>query len=388
MSFRFRRVNWPVFAFYAIIVAAIGGYAALATAFEVWGADEQFRSRISDGFFNPGLNIVLWDNFAEAMFGAWFFLLGATIGSFLNVVAYRIPIGRTIVFEGSSCPYCRVPIRSSDNVPILGWLRLRGRCRSCRLPISSRYPIVEFTCGAIFLALYDAELLWQGNNFPLYHRAIGLEISRIIIDLRFDVLAIYCFHGYLLAAMLAASLMDYDRKVPPRSYWEFIQVFGFGSVLVWPFLLPLLANLSPSPLLPLWTRWLATIPWWTGVAQQGTGSLVADIAVTASVGLVVGATLGLGLQKLVVTLDNANPRSEDGAGPSMSTSRLIGAMGGVGIFLGWQSALAIFVIFLVCYGLALLWLKSQQKRVVPLMVLIAASLIWFSVWKLAIQAII
>ncbi|MFN9916534.1 MAG: prepilin peptidase, partial [Pirellulaceae bacterium] len=70
---------------------------------------------------------------------AWAFIFGGSIASFLNVVAYRLPAGLPIT--GSSfCPHCQVPIRLSDNLPVLGWLKLGGRCRACHLPISIRYP--------------------------------------------------------------------------------------------------------------------------------------------------------------------------------------------------------------------------------------------------------
>jgi len=70
-------------------------------------------------------------------------LFGAIIGSFLNVVAYRLPRGESLSTPGSHCPSCEAPIKPYDNVPVLGWLWLRGRCRSCRAPISPRYPLVE-----------------------------------------------------------------------------------------------------------------------------------------------------------------------------------------------------------------------------------------------------
>src|SRR5437588_12624225 len=75
--------------------------------------------------------------------------LGAAIGSFLNVVAYRLPRRESLVRPGSRCPGCGTAIKTYDNVPVLGWLLLRGRCRSCRISISARYPIVEATTAAL-----------------------------------------------------------------------------------------------------------------------------------------------------------------------------------------------------------------------------------------------
>jgi leader peptidase (prepilin peptidase)/N-methyltransferase len=83
-----------------------------------------------------------------------FFLFGIVIGSFLNVCISRIPEGVSIVAPGSRCPRCKTPIKPYDNVPILGWLWLRGKCRSCALPISPMYPLIELTTGLLFVACY------------------------------------------------------------------------------------------------------------------------------------------------------------------------------------------------------------------------------------------
>jgi leader peptidase (prepilin peptidase)/N-methyltransferase len=83
-------------------------------------------------------------------------ILGLAVGSFLNVVIYRMPRRQSLVWPGSACPACGAPIRWYDNVPVIGWLVLRGRCRDCRAPISPRYPIVELVTAIAFVACYLA----------------------------------------------------------------------------------------------------------------------------------------------------------------------------------------------------------------------------------------
>jgi leader peptidase (prepilin peptidase)/N-methyltransferase len=83
------------------------------------------------------------------------FALGLAFGSFLNVCIYRLPRGMSVVTPGSACPQCKDPIRFYDNVPILSWLILRGRCRNCRNWISPRYLVVELLTGLLFLACYQ-----------------------------------------------------------------------------------------------------------------------------------------------------------------------------------------------------------------------------------------
>ncbi len=82
------------------------------------------------------------------------FLLGAVVGSFANVCILRIPAGESIVWPGSRCPSCKKPIAAYDNVPILSWLLLRGRCRSCQAPISARYWVVELLTALAAVAVY------------------------------------------------------------------------------------------------------------------------------------------------------------------------------------------------------------------------------------------
>ena len=77
------------------------------------------------------------------LIGAWIALMGAFFGSFMNVVVYRLPAGKRLAYPGSACPFCGHAVRWFDNVPVLSWLVLRGRCRDCRRHIAGRYPFVE-----------------------------------------------------------------------------------------------------------------------------------------------------------------------------------------------------------------------------------------------------
>jgi len=91
--------------------------------------------------------------YAAALAGAF----GLIVGSFLNVVAYRLPRGESVVYPGSHCPSCDTPIKAYDNVPVFSWLVLRGRCRSCHKSISARYPVVEAVTAALLVAVVLAK---------------------------------------------------------------------------------------------------------------------------------------------------------------------------------------------------------------------------------------
>jgi len=84
----------------------------------------------------------------------WVGLIGLIVGSYLNVLIHRIPRGKSTVLPRSSCPYCRGPIRARDNLPVLSFLLLRGRCRLCRAPISWRYPVIEGLTATLFMASF------------------------------------------------------------------------------------------------------------------------------------------------------------------------------------------------------------------------------------------
>src|SRR5579863_1603859 len=90
----------------------------------------------------------------NAIIGAFVFLFGMVLGSFLNVCIVRIPSGKSVVLPSSACPKCGVPIRPYDNIPVLSYLILGGKCRGCKTRISPMYPIVEFLTGALFLGCY------------------------------------------------------------------------------------------------------------------------------------------------------------------------------------------------------------------------------------------
>ena len=80
-------------------------------------------------------------------------VLGLAIGSFLNVVIYRVPRGQSIVAPPSACPHCATPIAVRDNIPLVSWLMLKGHCRVCHAPISARYPLVEILTAAVFASV-------------------------------------------------------------------------------------------------------------------------------------------------------------------------------------------------------------------------------------------
>jgi leader peptidase (prepilin peptidase)/N-methyltransferase len=113
-------------------------------------------------------------------------VLGLAIGSFLNVVIYRLPLGQSLLTPPSTCPSCRTRLRAIDNVPVLSWLMLGGRCHHCQAPISPQYPLVEFATGVLFLLI-----TWVTPMGPLLAARLILVVILIVlfgIDLHHQIL--------------------------------------------------------------------------------------------------------------------------------------------------------------------------------------------------------
>lgn len=135
------------------------------------------------------------------------FACGATFGSFINVVVHRVPRGESPIRGRSRCPACGRAIRPYDNVPVLGWLMLGGRCRDCGTAISSRYPLVEAVGGGVVAAVAAAELVGGGRWLPGLAAGAGRGIDRLLVAGDWVLLLSCMLHAGVLLAILAWCLM-------------------------------------------------------------------------------------------------------------------------------------------------------------------------------------
>ena len=133
--------------------------------------------------------------------------LGLLVGSFLNVVVWRVPRGESVVSPPSACPQCGAHIRARDNVPVLSWLVLRGRCRDCDAPISRRYPLVEASTGVVFALVvlrFWTDQPWAVPAY-LYLGAIAVALALIDLDVHRLPDAIVLPAYPVVAVLLAAA---------------------------------------------------------------------------------------------------------------------------------------------------------------------------------------
>jgi leader peptidase (prepilin peptidase) / N-methyltransferase len=159
-------------------------------------------------------------------------LLGALIGSFLNVVIHRVPLGESLVSPGSHCPSCGAAVRTRDNVPVLSWLLLRGRCRDCGAPISPRYPIVE----AITAAAFAGVVLARGFDDDLWLELpfVACLIALAGIDLDHKLLPNKIVYPMAVYGVVASALVDSGDLVEHLAAGAGAFVFLLLAVLAYP----------------------------------------------------------------------------------------------------------------------------------------------------------
>nr|WP_199861658.1 A24 family peptidase [Frigoribacterium sp. CFBP 8766] len=144
------------------------------------------------------------------------------IGSFLNVVVHRVPAGMSISSPPSACPGCHSPIKAYDNVPVLSWLALKGRCRSCRTAISARYPIVELATGGFFALV--AAAVWPWTAVPTEAAPLVAALLELVAFL------------WLAGASVALAIIDVEHHRLPDaivlpSYAVGLVLLGASSAL-------------------------------------------------------------------------------------------------------------------------------------------------------------
>jgi leader peptidase (prepilin peptidase)/N-methyltransferase len=149
-------------------------------------------------------------------------VFGLAIGSFLNVVIYRVPIGKSIAYPSSACPHCGSGIHAYDNVPVVSWFALGGKCRNCREPISARYPLVELGTGLLFFVV----------ALPVAARLVAVEPTVDAIASGLTLVA----YLYLAAISVALSFIDIEHHKLPNvivlpSYIVGVVLLGAAALL-------------------------------------------------------------------------------------------------------------------------------------------------------------
>jgi leader peptidase (prepilin peptidase) / N-methyltransferase len=237
-------------------------------------------------------------------------VLGVVIGSFLNVVIHRVPRGESVVRPPSACPGCGTQIRPRDNVPVLSWLLLRGRCRACGTGISVRYPLVEAGTGLLFAVM--ALRLGLDPVLPafLYLAAVGVALALIDIDVkRLPNALTYPSYPVALLLLGLAAVLGSDSGAFVRALLGGVVAFAFYFVLVLAYPAGMgLGDVKLAGVLGLYLGWL------------GWGVLAA--------GLFLGFLLGGVLGVLLVALRKGGRKTKVPFGPFMLLGTLVAVLAG------------------------------------------------------------
>jgi leader peptidase (prepilin peptidase) / N-methyltransferase len=292
-----------------------------------------FQSSIENVNLRPTGPIIVYNSCMTAesiIYG----LFGLIIGSFLNVCIYRIPRGKSIALPRSRCPRCEAPIKPYDNIPVLSYILLRGKCRACGNPISFQYPLVELLSG---LSFFCCAYTWQFHS-PTYVNSLFLAIvlALIFIDYQHQILPnVFTIPG-TVAGILLSYYQVFDFYRDPLSVRA---ASWFGAERVFhtlPWIGSILGAIIGGGFL-----WIVGFAFFKIRKMQGLG--MGDVKMMAMVGAFLGwrlalittffgSFLGAFIGMVLITLHKANLRTKLA----------------FGVFLGIGSALALF------YGLPLL----------------------------------
>jgi leader peptidase (prepilin peptidase)/N-methyltransferase len=285
------------------------------------------------------------------------FILGTIVGSLLNVCIYRLPMEKSILWPGSHCGHCWQPIRWYDNIPLVSYLLLRGRCRTCKSRYSPRYFFIELFTGLCFSGLFYLEVVADIHGlFPKNQQA------NLIERLSFPTWSAwggFGFHALLLCFLIVATFTDLDHREIPLTITIPGTVLGLVGALLWAWPWPqapvsLPANwwqAGANPRLPTglypWPFW-APLPawfapgnnWQTGLATGLAGALAGSVMLRA-----IRFLFGLGLGIEALGLGDAD------------------LMMMAGSFLGWQPVVVAFFVGVfagLAFGIAQLVVRGDN----------------------------
>jgi leader peptidase (prepilin peptidase)/N-methyltransferase len=263
------------------------------------------------------------------------FLLGACVGSFLNVCIYRIPREESVVKPRSHCPHCGRLIPWHENIPLVSWVVLRARCRGCRGPISPRYVLVEALVALLFLLVW---LAWSPDGTP---RPLGLA--------PYGSLALAPIYWLAVSGLVLGTFVDFEHMIIPDRV-------SLGGIV---------AGLVLSPLVPALH---GAAVWWHGLAWAA-----------------VGAAVGSGILWMVAFVGRIVFRKE---AMGLGDVKLLGA---IGALLGWKAVLFTLIVSsfagsIVGVTLVLCGRKEMQGRIPFGPYLALAAALWI-LWGPALVAL-
>ncbi len=344
---RRRQVRWAVSLLTLVGLAC--GYVVLTAAWQA--ANEPWI----------GFSDLLIPRTMDALILFWFFFIGASIGSFLNVVAWRMPRGMSINGR-SHCPSCANRLSWRDNVPVVGWIVLGGRCRWCALPISPRYPIVEAAVGLCVLLVALRTYQSDGANLPFGPPQQGRPGVLWMPQFSLQTIGLILYQIVAVTALWALALVRFDGVRIPRN----LAIWCWGLVSV-----PMMA-----------VPYLAVVPWTvdSDAGWRASGDyLNAVLRVVTS--LAMAGLMGRMLARYLCP--TADPKLDPLGEGTARLLDLILLLAVATIPVGWQAGLAVAVLAVtIAAGVSLLMGRRTDDGLAKFAVALPIALsIQLAFWK-------
>lgn len=281
----------------------------------------------------------------------WVFVMGACVGSFLNVCIYRLPLEKSLLWPGSHCGHCFQPIRWYDNIPLLSYWLLGGKCRTCRQKFSLRYFFVELLTALCLVGLFWLVVIDNVHQVNVQNPVLNPA------QLKTALVVLFFHHALLFCLLFVATFVDLDHQLIPLPLTVIGALIGLTMSVIypWPWPYPPLAGAFPEGTLQPWPVWfplprfLEPGSWLTGLSTSLGGMLMGTLALRA-VRFLFG--LGMGAEYSEPPPDEPNP---GWAGKRfLSWMQRVGGkalglgdadlMMMAGSFIGWQAVLLSFFV--------------------------------------------
>lgn len=291
------------------------------------------------------------------------FLLGSCVGSFINVVVGRLPYEKSLLWPSSTCLKCYTPLRLMDNLPVIGYLMLGGKCRYCGSRYSSQYLWIELICGAVFAGLLYFDIFMNGLHLPVIATS-DWSINQGLIP--WQGIILFFHHAILFSFLLAAALSDIHTRTIPLSLTATGTIIGLisATIFAWPFPTELTSgdlavrtswafNFPPEKFprgVYQWPVW-GPLPTWLMVESRWLLGLLTGLA-----GAAMGSLLVRAIKFLV----------EKGMGREAIGMGDADLMMMAGAFIGWQGVIVSFFVGGLCaLPMAILMLIFKKDRSLP-----------------------
>lgn len=368
--------NWPLRFLWLGIAATVGFYVFILPEIQIAWWKYRSPNRMLPSSLQLDIVTRSMLRTLEAFVVGFFFAVGASIGSFLNVVAYRLPNHLDISVAGSRCPKCGKRLTFKENMPLFGWVRLRGKCSGCQIPIPIKYLVAELLLGLIAVWLGAYELLSGGLNLPLRTPNYYAGVVWIVFYTKWDLVSYTLFH-FALFSILSTQVLILDNKLPvPKRFWVFCVALGLGLTLCFPWLhlvhsslfLPGIEMRGPGQIEGVKLEWM----------QQNLLSILW--------GSVYSLILAIVAAMIATILTRQSQQSHYLTWLGMFTC--------IGLWLGWQAALLISVISLLTFCNLLIFSriatgrKSEQQAFYLAVMVLVVAIVHHTLWNVVVNTML